>query len=116
MVAVAYLPWVWLARHDQHIVAGVFQRIGSERFAIWAEIGVKLLTMTYVGVFAQQTYWRAVQQTRAGEVWEAAGGHILVWPTRWLLPLCAGMMAFYLLLRVIADAARAVRGGHAESA
>jgi hypothetical protein len=57
-----------------------------------------------------------VQQTRAGEVWEAAGGHILVWPTRWLLPLCAGMMAFYLLLRVIADAARAVRGGHAESA
>jgi TRAP-type C4-dicarboxylate transport system permease small subunit len=116
MVAVAYLPWAWLARHDQHIVAGLFQRIGSDRFSAWVEIAVKLLTMTYLGVFAQQTYLRAVQQTRAGEVWEAAGGHILVWPTRWLLPLCAGLMALYLLLRVISDLPRALHGGGSEPA
>ena len=48
--------------------------------------------LVYVSVFAWQTGIRAVQQTRAGEVWEAAGGFIPVWPSRWLLPIAARLM------------------------
>jgi TRAP-type C4-dicarboxylate transport system permease small subunit len=109
MVAVAYLPWVWLTRHENHIVAGVFEQIGTERFAYWLGIVVKFVMLVYVTVFTWQTYLRAVQQTRAGEVWEAAGGFILVWPSRWLLPLSAGLMALYLVLRIIADIGKGFR-------
>ena len=56
MVAIAYLPWAYLARHDRHIVAGIFTRIGSPRFDFWVEIGVKLLTTAYVSVFVYRTF------------------------------------------------------------
>src|SRR5262245_17386520 len=85
MVAVAYLPWAWIASHDRHIVAGVFQRIGTPRFDFWLEVAVKLLTAVYVSVFTYQTLLAAVDRTRSGEVWLAGTMYLPVWPTRWLL-------------------------------
>jgi len=105
MVAVAYLPWAWIARNDQHIVAEMFTHIGPKAFHFWLGIAVKLATMVYTGVFAWQTYLRAAQQTRLGEVWGAGSRFIPVWPSRWLLPLAAGFMTLYLVLRVIRDVA-----------
>lgn len=106
MVAVCYLPWAWLTRNDNHIVAGVFERIGTAWFGYWAEVAVRVFVLVYVSVFAWQTWIRAVQQTRTGEVWEAAGGFILVWPSRWLLPIAAGLMGVYLVLRILRDIGR----------
>jgi TRAP-type C4-dicarboxylate transport system permease small subunit len=109
MVAICYLPWAWLTRHDNHIVAGVFERIGTARFGFWVEVWVKVVMLVYVSVFGWQTSLRAVQQTRAGEVWEAAGGFIPVWPSRWLLPLAALLMGIYLVLRILRDVGRGFR-------
>jgi TRAP-type C4-dicarboxylate transport system permease small subunit len=106
MVAICYLPWAWLTRHDNHIIAGVFERIGSRRFGYWVEVVVKVFMLVYVGVFGWQTGVRAIQQTRAGEVWEAAGGFIPVWPSRWTLPAAAGLMGIYLVLRILRDVGR----------
>jgi TRAP-type C4-dicarboxylate transport system permease small subunit len=110
MVAVCYLPWAFIARNDNHIVAGMFERLGSARFSFWLEIGVKIFTTGYCAVFAWQAWVRAAQQTwgagPSGEVWEAAGGFIPVWPSRWLLPVAAGMMSVYLVLRVLRDLGR----------
>jgi len=69
MVAICYLPWAWLTRNDNHIVAGVFEHIGTAWFGYWVEVVVKLFMLLYVGVFVWQTGLRAVEQTRAGEVW-----------------------------------------------
>jgi TRAP-type C4-dicarboxylate transport system permease small subunit len=106
MVAVCYLPWAWLTRHNNHIVAGVFERIGTAWFGYWVEVAVKVVMLIYVGVFAWQTWVRAVQQMRAGEVWEAAGGFIPVWPMRWILPASAILMGIYLVLRIARDIGR----------
>jgi TRAP-type C4-dicarboxylate transport system permease small subunit len=103
MVAVCYLPWAWLTRHNNHIVAGVFERIGTRWFGFWVEVGVKVVMLIYVSMFAWQTWVRAIQQTRAGEVWEAAGGFIPVWPMRWILPISAILMGAYLVLRIIRE-------------
>jgi paraquat-inducible protein B len=62
-----------------------------------------------VAVFGWQTGLRAVQQTRSGEVWEAAGSFIPVWPSRWVLPLAALLMGIYLVLRILRDAGRGYR-------
>ena len=109
MVAICYLPWAWLMRHDNHIVAGVFERIGTRRFGYWVELAVKVFVLLYVAIFGWQTALRAFQQTEAGEVWEAAGGFIPVWPSRWMLPIAAGLMCVYLVLRIARDALRGYR-------
>ena len=109
MVAVAYLPWAWIASKDRHIVAGVFQRIGSPRFDFWLEIAVKLLTVVYVCVFTYQTFQAAIQRTRSGEVWLAGTMYLPVWPTRWLLPVAGAFMVLYLLLRIVSDILRRAR-------
>jgi TRAP-type C4-dicarboxylate transport system permease small subunit len=103
MVACAYLPLAWVTRHDNHIVAGVFQQIGTRWFAHWLEIFVKFFMIIYMAVFTWQTYLRALQQTRSGEVWQAAGFFIPVWPSRWLLPFSGAMMILYLILRIVRD-------------
>jgi TRAP-type C4-dicarboxylate transport system permease small subunit len=106
MVLTAYLPWAWVARHDNHIVAGFFKQIGTPASDFWLGVGVKILTILYLGVFAYQTLLQAVRQTRAGEVWLAGTQYLPVWPTRWALPVSAGLMLAYLLLRLISDVAR----------
>jgi TRAP-type C4-dicarboxylate transport system permease small subunit len=106
MVAICYLPWAYVARNDQHIVAGMFQHIGGPRFDYWLEILVKILTALYTAVFGYETYVRAVQQTLAGEVWQAGGIFIPVWPCRWMLPLAAALMVVYLVLRIVRDLGR----------
>ena len=90
MVAAAYLPWAYISRTDGHITVDMFTRFASPGFLAVLEILIKLLTILWVSVFTYQTFIRAVQQTRAGEVWEAAGGFILIWPSRWMLPVSGG--------------------------
>ena len=110
MVAVAFLPWAFISRTDAHITVDLFMRHASPRFLAMLEIVIKLVTILWVSVFTYQTYIRALQQTRAGEVWEAAGGFILIWPSRWVLPVSGGLMVLYLILRVISDIGRHVNG------
>jgi hypothetical protein len=50
-----------------------------------------------------------MQQTRAGEVWQAGSGFVEIWQSRWLLPLAGAMMLLYLVLRVGADLAGQIR-------
>lgn len=106
MVVIAYAPWAWIAARDNHIVAGMFQDIGTPRFDFWIEIVVKIFTAFYVAVFTYQTWLQALRQTRAGEVWLAGTMYIPVWPSRWVLPVSGVLMLLYLLLRVIRDLAR----------
>ena len=109
MVMVAYAPWAWLASRDRHIVAGMFQHIGTPRFDFWLDVVVKIFTAVCVSVFTYQTFLAALRQMRAGEVWLAGTMYIPVWPSRWILPVSGFFMVIYLVLRVISDVAGAVR-------
>jgi TRAP-type C4-dicarboxylate transport system permease small subunit len=109
MVMVAYAPWAWLASRDRHIVAGMFQHIGTPRFDFWLDVVVKIFTAVCVSVFTYQTFLAALRQMRAGEVWLAGTMYIPVWPSRWILPVSGFFMVIYLVLRVISDVAGAAR-------
>ena len=110
MILIVYLPWAYIARADNHIVADIFARAIPAPVMWWIEIGIKLLTIVYLGVLAWQTFGRAIQQTRAGEAMQVSVGYLPVWPSRWALPAGAGLMLIYLLLRVIADVAGRAKG------
>ena len=106
MVAVAYLPWAWLARNDQHIAAEYFTRKASPAAAFWLDILAKTATALFVAVFTWQTLLRAWRTSQAHESWQTAMGYLPVWPSRWLLPVAGALMFLYLLLRIASDLAR----------
>jgi TRAP-type C4-dicarboxylate transport system permease small subunit len=106
MVAACYLPWAFVARTDSHIVAGMFARIGTPLVDFWLDIVVKIATALYTALFTYETYLRAVQQTRGGEVHQMGSAYLPVWPSRWMLPIAGGLMVLYLALRIVRDAAR----------
>jgi TRAP-type C4-dicarboxylate transport system permease small subunit len=105
MVAIVFLPWAWIEQRNNHIVAGMFERIGTPRFNFWLGAVVKFCTLGFLVLFTWQAGVRAVQQTSAGEVVEAAGGFVWVWPSRWLLPVAGLSMGLHMALRLIADLA-----------
>jgi len=105
MVAIAFLPWAWLETQNSHIVAGMFEHLGGPRFNFWLNVFVKICTTAFMALFTWQTWVAAVMQTRAGEVLEAAGTFIPVWPSRWALPIAGGLMGAYMVLRLITDIA-----------
>lgn len=111
MVAVAFLPWAWVAWREGHIRVEVFTRGLSPRKTAWLDAVVTLLTAAYVSLFTWQTFSRALQATRFGESWEAPTGLMPVWPSRWVLPVAGAVMVAYLLLQTIANVLRLLRGG-----
>jgi TRAP-type C4-dicarboxylate transport system permease small subunit len=105
MVAIAFLPWAWIEKNDSHIVAGMFEHVGGPVFGYWLGIFVKICTLLFLLVFVWETWVRALQQVRAGEVWQAAGFFIPIWPSRLMLPISGLVMGIYLLLKLVRDVA-----------
>lgn len=116
MVAVAFLPWAWVAWREGHIRVEVFTSGLSPRTTTWLDALVTLLTAAYVALFTWQTFARAVQATRFGESWEAPTGLMPVWPSRWVLPVAGAVMVAYLVLQAIANVLRLVADGKERSA
>jgi TRAP-type C4-dicarboxylate transport system permease small subunit len=116
MVVIALAPWGWLARNDGHIVAEIFQRLGSERVSFWIEIGAKIVTVAFLSLFCWQTYVKALNTTAQSEAWQAGVHYIPVWPSRWVLPLSGGIMLIYLVLRIFSDISRRRSGAETRRA
>src|SRR5690606_22781205 len=85
-----------------HIVAELFLRNASDRVAFWNAFCVKSFTALFCVVFTWQTGAAAIRHTRGGEVYQAGSLFIPIWPSRWLLPIAAGTMALFLILRIVA--------------
>jgi len=106
MVIIAYTPWAWIQVRDNHIVAGMFQDVGNEKTDFILDIFVKAFTILFLAVFSYQTFWAAVGQTKAGEVWLAGTMYVPAWPSRWVLPISGTFMLVYLVIRLIVDIGR----------
>jgi TRAP-type C4-dicarboxylate transport system permease small subunit len=103
MVIVAYLPWAYLARKDAHIAVDIITRLLPPGVAHWLDVAVKIVVVLYLSVFLYQTGSQAIGQTRIQEVWQAGTSFIPVWPSRWLPPVAATLMAIYLVVKIIDD-------------
>ena len=109
MVAVSYLPWAWIARNDAHIRVETFTAFASPRFIKWLDLVVKIVTAIGVAFFVWRATLRAIQTMNSGEVWQAGTKYLLIWPSRWVLPVAGGLMVLYLIVRIAEDVAAAVR-------
>ena len=103
MVIAAFLPWAWVTRNNGHLMVDLFTLRMRPRTVFWLDLAVKIVTAIYVAAFTWRSFLRALEQTRAGEVWQAGTTHLPVWPTRWALPIGGLFMVLYLVLRVAVD-------------
>ena len=110
MIAVAYLPWALIARNDDHITVELFTRKLPPKVMFWLDIVVNIATAVYVSVFTWETWFRAIQQMHAQESLQVGGSYMIVWPSRYVLPVAGFFMVLYLVLRVLRDLRNAIRG------
>jgi TRAP-type C4-dicarboxylate transport system permease small subunit len=103
MILLIFLPWAHVTREGNHICAEMFVRLIPPAVMAWVEVGIKILTLVYICVFTWQTWFRALQQMDRGEALQVVTSYLPVWPSRFALPFAGGLMALYLVLRIISD-------------
>ena len=93
MVAVVFLPLAHVSRGEGHIFIELFTRGLPYRVRSWMDAGAAVLTLLYVTLMAWQCAVEAAIQTEGGELWETADDLIVIWPSRWLIPIGCALMA-----------------------
>ncbi|RDC73825.1 TRAP transporter small permease [Rhodovulum sp. 12E13] len=110
MVAVVCLPWACLAQTDGQLRADLVVRLLPAGPRAWVDTAVRLVVLGYLGLMAWQTGLHALRQTARGEVLQAGALYLPVWPSRWLLPVAAGLAALWVFVALAGPALRGARG------
>jgi TRAP-type C4-dicarboxylate transport system permease small subunit len=97
MVALAYFPLAQITRDDGHLQASFFTSGFSPRGKAILEGVVALIMCGFMGLIAWQTTLAAIDKMQFGEMVQAASINLPIWPSRWILPLGAGVMSLYAL-------------------
>ena len=103
MVIVVFLPLAYVARTEGHIIVELFTRNLPPRKLARLDGAIGIVTLLFMGLFTWLTGLEAVTRTIQGEVWDIADGNMIIWPSRWVLPIGAAIMTAYVLIRVIKD-------------
>ncbi len=107
MVMVVVLPFAYVTRKDGQIIVALFtQKMAPRRLAA-LDAAVGVFTLAFMGLFTWMSGIEAVNKTLLGEVRELGDSVIIQWPTRWFLPVGAGIMALVVLIQIIRDIRKA---------
>lgn len=103
MVIVVFIPLAYVSRTEGHIIVELFTRHLPPRKLARLDGIVGIVTLLFMGLFTWLTTLEAIGRTVQGEVWDIADGNMIIWPSRWMLPIGGAAMTAYLLFRVIKD-------------
>ena len=97
MVALVFLPLAHVTLGEGHIFVELFTRRLSAATNRRIDGWVALLGLIYVGLMTVGGFQEAVKRTLIRDTLETAGATFQVWPSRWIVPLGAGLMVVALL-------------------
>lgn len=103
MVAVSFLPLAFVSHNEGHIRVELFTRALPDRVNHRIDAIVGGVTVAYVTLLAYGGYAEAVRRTRMNDVVETSTDFFIVWPSRWMVPLGYGLMAVYMIWRIVAE-------------
>ena len=103
MVAIVFFPFAYVAYTEGHIIVELFTRGMSARRLLRLDGIVAIATFLYMSLFAWMTVEEAIARTLQLEIWETGTTMIPIWPSRWFIPIGCGVMAAYVLYRLIRD-------------
>ena len=101
MIGVSFLPIAYAELQRRHVEATIVTDMmpaWTRKFVFFLGFGLSLV------VYALLTYGTAIEaanQTRRRAYVEAGTMDFITWPGYWILPVCFGLMALVLILRLI---------------
>jgi TRAP-type C4-dicarboxylate transport system permease small subunit len=110
MIGCAFLPLAWVQRHRAHVKVEVFTLWMSPRTAAGLDGLVYLLCAAGTGIFAYAALGKAMAMTEAREIL-IGSIDVVVWPSRWFVPVGLAAMMLYMILHAVDDLAWAFKGG-----
>lgn len=110
MIACAFLPLAWVQRGRAHVSVEVFTLWMPARALAALDGLVCLACAAGTAIFAWAATGKAIAMTRSGEILIGTMD-VVVWPSRWFVPVGLATMALYMLLHAVADLHWAARGG-----
>lgn len=112
MVALVFLPLIAVSRGAGHIAVELFTNMLPDRIQRWLAALIALLVALFTGIFAWASTVEAMGRTIEGEVWQSGLETVIIWPSRWFLPIGLALMAASAALACLSG----VRDGMGEAA
>lgn len=110
MVVVIFFPLAYVTHNEGHIIVELFTRRLPRRQLAGLDAVVATVCLCLLIWFTWENFVEALSSFNDNEEWETADGNVIIWPSRWLLPLGLLAMAFYLPLRIAEDVRTAAGG------
>jgi TRAP-type C4-dicarboxylate transport system permease small subunit len=101
MVAIVYLPLAWGSHDGDQIKVELFLRRLPTRYLLRHDAVIDVLFAAFLGVITWQGIVDALAKTAIHEARETAIDLLIVWPSRWMVPVGFGVAALYHALRGI---------------
>jgi TRAP-type C4-dicarboxylate transport system permease small subunit len=113
MVAVVFLPLAAVERHDQHIHVELLAEHLPPRARSLLMSAVCVLSAAFFAVLTWQAWDNAVDKYEIGE-FIMGTRPVVIWPTRFLVPLGCGLLVLVLLLKAVRLLRAGQRAGDGE--
>ena len=103
MVMIVFLPLAYLVCHEGLIKVELFTRGLPDRALSKLDGAMGVVTFLFMSAFTWLTAVEAIGRTVEGEVQLTGDDVLIIWPSRWFLPIGGGVMAACVLIRLIKD-------------
>ncbi len=97
LIPMTFLPLAAVELRREHIVVEAFTHFLPERWIEILDIIVRITCIACLVIFAWRTGLEAIDSTIKNEDYEAIFFDVLIWPTRWVLPLSFLVFALAML-------------------
>jgi len=101
MVALAFLPLAYVQWRREHLIVEMATHTLSPATLRAFDSVVYIVCIGVLAIYIVQVTDTALFQTRLGEAMETAWFDIIVWPTRWFLPIGLGAMGLCMIVQVL---------------
>lgn len=99
MVAIVYLPLAWGSHDGDQIKVELFTRRLPKAYLERHDGVGDFLLACFFGVIAWQSAIDALAKTKVAEMRETAIDLLIVWPSRWIVPLGFGVAGLFHIVR-----------------
>lgn len=110
MIGCAFTPLAWVQRQKGHVMVEIFTLWLKPRAAALMDCLVYLACAIAIGIFAYAGFDKAMAMMEQEEILIGTID-VVVWPSRWLVPVGLALMLAYLVLQAFDELLFAVKGG-----
>lgn len=109
MVLAVFLPMAYVESVDKHFRVDVAEQFMSERLKRGLDVLGSIFGICFFSFLAWHSWFFAMDKFSEGEM-VMSSEVLVIWPTRFLVPIGAGLYAFVLFARLIAPQGSTPRG------